>query len=426
MRKALPAAPPAAPGSLAAALAAIPDPRRPYGWRPEYPPLPLVALLQLAVAAILCGARSLAAIAQWGRERVEDDPELLTALGLPPGRSPCVATVHRVFKALDVDAFEQAVQGWLARSEVEPTDALALDGKTLRGTQGGGQVPGVHLVAAYAHQAAVVLAQLRSEGKGHEVAAARQVLATVPLEGRLVTGDALLTQREVCTDVVGGGGDYLLPVKDNQPTLRADLEAAFSLWQATGPTGLGTPVAPAWLEQDLAARGGCFSAVAEVAPKPAHGRREARLLWALADPELNAYVGSAGTVGQPWPHLQQICRVERRRTLLRGGRVLKHEAEVSYAVTSRPPEHADATQLLQGLRGHWGIENKVHWVRDVTLDEDRSQVRSGAAPEAFATCRNLALTLLRRRGCENVAAALRTNASRPYLAVALVRSAGLT
>src|SRR5918911_48630 len=105
----MPQAPPGWPGSLAAALAAIPDPRRPYGWRPERAPLPLVGLLQLAGAGPLCGCRSLYAIAQWGRERVEDDPGLLVALGLPPGRSPSVATLHRVFKALDVVAFEQAL-----------------------------------------------------------------------------------------------------------------------------------------------------------------------------------------------------------------------------------------------------------------------------------------------------------------------------
>ena len=106
MRKPLPQAPPAAPGSLAEALASVPDPRHPYGWRPQYPPIPLVALLQLAVTATLCGARSLYAIAQWGRERLEDEPELLESLGVPPGRSPSVATLHRVFKALDVAAFE--------------------------------------------------------------------------------------------------------------------------------------------------------------------------------------------------------------------------------------------------------------------------------------------------------------------------------
>jgi len=227
MRRALPMLPPAPPGSLAAALVQVPDPRRPFGWRGDYPPIPLVALLQVAVAAMLCGSTSLNAIAQWVRERVEDDPALLTALGLPPGRMPCVATFHRIFKALDVAAFERAVGEWLQASGVAPTDALAVDGKALRGVARPG-VPAVYLVGVYAHAAQTVIAQLRTDGKGHELAAVRQLLGEVPVVGRVVTGDALLTQRDLCRQIVQGGGDYLLPVDENQPSLRADLDAAFS------------------------------------------------------------------------------------------------------------------------------------------------------------------------------------------------------
>jgi hypothetical protein len=156
--------------------------------------------------------------------------------------------------------------------------------------------------------------------------------------------------------------------------------------------------------------------VSRVEPKVRHGRQEARMLWALHDPDQNAALG--------WPHLAQICRVERRRATIRGGRVVKTEVEVSYAVTSLPPERAGASALLRLLRGHWGIENGAHHVRDVTFDEDRCQVRSGAAPEAFAACRNLASALLRRAGHANIAAALRTHAGRPRQAVVLVASAG--
>ena len=226
-RKALPVGPPAPAGSLAEALGAVPDPRRPYGWRPECPPLPLVGLLQLTVAATLCGARGQSAVAQWGRERLEDDPGLLEALGLPAGRSPCVATLHRVYKALDVAAFEAVLGGWLARTGVKPWDRVAVDGKALRGSDGE-TVPGTYLVAAYAHAAGAVLAEVRTAGKGHELAAAKAVLKDVPLEGCLVTGDALLTQRDLCEQVVADGGDYLLPVDDNQPALLADAAAAFS------------------------------------------------------------------------------------------------------------------------------------------------------------------------------------------------------
>ena len=254
MPKPLPAAPPAPPGSLAAALAAVPDPRRPNGWRPDRPPLPLVGLLQLAVAAMLCGARSLYAVAQWGRERVEDDPTCLVPLGLPPGRSPSVATLHRVFKALDVAAFERALGAWLAGSGVAPDDALALDGKALRGIHGD-EVPGVHLVAAFAHRAGAVLGQAASPGKGQELAAAKALLADLPLTGRPVTGDALLTQRDVCVQVVAGKGDYVLPVDDNQPALLAAVAAAFSPLAGDGAGRLGAAAGAAVAEGRTSAAG---------------------------------------------------------------------------------------------------------------------------------------------------------------------------
>jgi hypothetical protein len=184
-------------------------------------------MLQVAVAAMLCGARSLYAAAQWARERVEEDAEALVPLGLPAGRHPSVATLHRVFKRLDVVAFEQVLGAWLERTGVERVSALALDGKTLRGIHGDA-VPGVHLVAAYAHECGVVLAQVAAPGKGHELAAATTVLATVPLQGRVVTADALLTRRARCKQIVRRRGDYLLPVDADQPTLLAEIAEAFS------------------------------------------------------------------------------------------------------------------------------------------------------------------------------------------------------
>jgi DDE_Tnp_1-associated/Transposase DDE domain len=238
MVKAMPSMLPAPRGSLAEALAAVPDPRRPYGWRPEYPPIPLVALLQVTVAAMLCGSVGQTAIAQWVRERAEDDSDLLVALGLPAGRTPCVATFHRVFKALDVVAFEQALGTWLEQTGVPAGDALAVDGKAVRGVERDG-VPGVYLVSVYAHAAETVIAQLRTAGKGHELAAARTLLGQTAVAGRVVTGDALLTDRALCAQVVAAGGDYLVPVDENQPSLRADLAAAFSPLAVDGPGRLG-------------------------------------------------------------------------------------------------------------------------------------------------------------------------------------------
>lgn len=225
--KVVPPGPPAAAGSLAEALGALPEVRRPYGWSPGRSPLPLAGMLQVAVAAMLCGARSLYAVAQWARERVEEDAEALVPLGLPAGRSPSVATLHRVFKRLDVAVFEQALGAWLERTGVQRVSALALDGKTLRGIHGD-EVPGVHLVAAYAHEAGTVLGQVAAPGKGQELAAATAVLETVPLTGRIVTADALLTQRAQCEQIVRRGGDYVLPVDRNQPSLLEEIEQAFS------------------------------------------------------------------------------------------------------------------------------------------------------------------------------------------------------
>jgi len=155
-------------------------------------------------------------------------------------------------------------------------------------------------------------------------------------------------------------------------------------------------------------------------PKARHGRRETRRLWALADPELARYLGSGGQHATAWPHLQQVCRVERERVHIRRGQILRTEVEVTYAITSRAAERAGAAELLCANRRHWRIENGSHWIRDVVLGEDACLIRSGAAPQAVAACRNLTLALLRRAGYPCIAAALRTLAARPAVAVALV------
>jgi hypothetical protein len=182
---------------------------------------------------------------------------------------------------------------------------------------------------------------------------------------------------------------------------------------------------PRWLQRDLAERGGRISWFLDASPKPRHGRREIRVIWALADPDQNAYVGSSGTHGTPWPHLRQIGAVERHRLHVRRGQIIATESEVRYYVTSLPPERADATALLALARGHWGIENRLHHVRDVTFEEDRSQMHASAVAHTFAACRNLAIGLLRLSGATNIAAALRTFAARPADAAVLVLSTGL-
>lgn len=141
-----------------------------------------------------------------------------------------------------------------------------------------------------------------------------------------------------------------------------------------------------------------------------------RLGWVLADPARTAYAGSAGTVGAAWPQLPPGCRIERPRTLLRRGPVVKVTREGTSAVTSRGPERARAAAGAAGLRGHWGIETRTPGVREVPFDEDRAPLRSGAAPPALAAGRNRAVALLRRDGQANIAAALRTDGGRPRAA----------
>ena len=189
-------------GSLRAALQTLPDVRRAQG-----KVHPLDAMLALTVCAMMCGCRSLYAISQRGREC---DPAIRVALGLRAERGPSVATLHRAFRRLDHAAFERVLGQWFMAQGLglPPDDALAIDGKTLRGIHGE-EIPGVHLVAAYAHQTRVVLAQAETVGKGHELAGVQAVLAALPrrlLSGRVVTGDALLATRALCWQIVRKGG----------------------------------------------------------------------------------------------------------------------------------------------------------------------------------------------------------------------------
>lgn len=212
------------PVTLAEALKTIPEFRRQHLREHE-----LYAVLQIAVAAMLCGSRSPYAVAQWARERFVDAPELLEALGCKPGKYPSHPTIHRVFAGLDVEAFERALGEWLsglAQRGLKPDDLLAVDGKTLRGIHGE-ELPGVHLVAVYAVHSDRVLAQMTAGGKGTELNAVKGALSQVDLAGKVVTGDALQTQRDVCEQIVGGGGDYLFPLKENQLTLLSDVRDAF-------------------------------------------------------------------------------------------------------------------------------------------------------------------------------------------------------
>ena len=164
-----------------------------------------------------------------------------------------------------------------------------------------------------------------------------------------------------------------------------------------------------------------MTAVTRGAPPGRPGRRATRQRWALTDPALHARAGAGGGPEPPWPHLRQVGRVRRQRVQVQTG---ESQEEGSDAITSLGPAQADAAHLLDMPRGHWGIENKLHWVRDVTFDEDRCSIRRGAAPQAMAACRQLVIALGRRAGQTNVAAAVRTFGGRSSAAIALVASAG--
>ena len=206
--------------SLMELLEGIHDPRRARGKRH-----PLPALLGLAVVAMLAGMTSSEAIVPYGKER---GWEFLKHLGFTTKWGLCKATDSRVFRRIDVADFEAHVGAWI-QGRLGPGDAphIAIDGKTARGSRDG-DTPGVHLVSAYAPDVKAVLAQLRVDAKTNEPKAALELLGVLPVKGKVLTGDALFTHRDVCAAVLDGGGDYVLPVKENQPTLSQDIAAVFA------------------------------------------------------------------------------------------------------------------------------------------------------------------------------------------------------
>ena len=204
--------------SLLEELATVPDPRSRKGRLH-----PLRAILSLTVVATLAGCKSLDAIAQFGRDR---GTALAHALGFTRGKTPNKSCLSKLFRRLDVAALEEALGRWiLGRLQHHGWDAIALDGKTARGSADG-DVPGVHLLTAYVPAAAAVLKQVRVDAKTNEHKAALKLLGVLPVGGKVVTGDAMFTHRDFAQEVRDQGGDYLLIVKDNQPELKAQIQAA--------------------------------------------------------------------------------------------------------------------------------------------------------------------------------------------------------
>jgi hypothetical protein len=188
--------------------------------------------LSLLVLAMLAGMRGLQGVVEFGRNL---SPDVVAALGFTRPKTLAKSTLSEILRAIDVDAFESTVGRWLqARAAEHGWTAMAIDGKSLRGSTGE-QLPAVHLVAGYAHEAQAVLAQLRVDGKTNEHKAALRLLGLLPLAGAVVTADAMFTHADFCREIRKADGDYLLAVKDNQPTLLRDIEAAFAADAAVSP-----------------------------------------------------------------------------------------------------------------------------------------------------------------------------------------------
>ena len=351
------------PGLLAA-LARVADPRLRRGVRHG-----LAVVLGLAVCAVLTGARSFTAIAEWAADA---DQETLARLGVR-GTVPCESTIRRVLQRLDADAFDDLAGQWAAertRPGPEQRRVIAVDGKTLRGSAHDGE-NGHHLLAALDHARGVVLGQAEVGAKTNEIPMFSTLLDRIAVGGAVITADAMHAQRGHATYLAGRDAHYLFTVKRNQPSLHAQLAAL--PWRQV-------PVAC-----DTRERG--------------HGRAERRILKI-----------TAVAAGLAFPHAAQAIQIVRRRRL---GRKKKWSAETCYAVTSLTVTQASPAELAAIIRGHWAIEDRLHWVRDMDFDEDRSQVRTASGPRVMAALRNLAITIFRLAGYASIAAALRYHARRP-------------
>jgi len=350
-------------------LAQVPDPRKRRGRRHA-----LSGLLAVGIAAVVAGSRSFAAIGQWAADA---GTEVLAVLGAARGPAE-ESTFRRAFTLVSADALDQVLGAWLYTRAVQAGGRLviAVDGKTVRGAKSrSGKAP--HLVAALAHGIGAVLGQVAVEEKSNEIPAVRDLLkAFADLAGAVITIDAMHTQHDTAKAIIGRQADYVMTVKANMPALHRQLKKL--PWAAV-------------------------PAVSAVSTD--HGRRARRTIKAALAPSWIEFDGAA-----------QVAQV--RRTVTRNG---KKTVEVVYLITS--DRNADPATLAAWIRGHWHIENKLHWVRDVTYQEDKSLVRTGNAPRVMATLRSLAISLLRLDGHANIAAANRHHARDPQRTLQLLQTA---
>lgn len=346
-------------------LGVVPDPRARRGVRHT-----VLSILLVTASAVLAGARSFAAIGEWAADAPQ---QVLEMLGTRRDRlhgmcqTPDEATFRRVLQAVDGDVLDTAIGAWLAGC-AGPVPVIAVDGKTVRGTCDETGQGGVHLLAAMAHDSGIVVSQREVGDKTNEITSFQPLLDTVDLTGAVVTADAMHTQRAHARYLVEErGADYVLTVKANQPNLFAQLD---SLQWDTIPL--------------------------HITENTGHGRCERRTIRVQPAPE-----------DLDFPHAAQAFLIERYVTDTTTG---THSAIAVLGITSRDATRADAPQIATYVREHWGIENKLHYVRDVTYNEDASQTRTRNGPRIMASFRNLAISTLRLAGNTNIAAALRHTA----------------
>ena len=362
--------------TLQGVFAAVPDPRKRRGLRYDLP-----FLLTCLVAALLSNCNSVAAVGQWCGEH-----RALLGRRYPHARflTPTGALFRWLLPRLSVAEFEWALAGWVrATRATREREALAFDGKTVRGAallQADGTRQAPHLLSVSGHESHETLIQVRVDGKTNEIPVAQALLPYLPLRGRLVTADALHTQTAFAQGVLDQGGDFLLSVKGNQPTLYADIALAFA---------------------DPASR--CSAPIRTTDRR--RGRTDVRSLRTTTS--LNTYITALPGVGQV---------AELTRTVTEKGKTTQ---DVVYLVTSCPPDRGCPAQLLTWIRGHWSIEARHH-VRDGAFGEDHSRLRHGHTPQIMAACRNLCITLLHRAARPEISAARRSLAYHPDQALALL------
>jgi len=357
-------------------LAEIPDQRESQGKRHA-----LAGMLALGCVATLCGYQNPNAMAEWGRNYGEKYAGLL---GFERHGYPATSSWYRILGQVDVEAVEAVLTDWCERVLAALTGpGVRIDGKTLRGSKRQG-ASNSHLLSAYAADIGLVLAQQGVDDKTNELGVIDDFLVGLALQGRVVTTDALLTQHTVASQIVEQGGDYVLPVKENQPLTHEAIAAWFE-----------RPAPYDWPNGE-----------ARVYEK-GHGRLTR---WQIeTSTALNDYL--------EWPGLAQVFKITCQVTFPKTGQTRLH---TRYGITSLTPDRASPADLLVFTRHHWAIENRLHWVRDVTFAEDRSTLRVGSTPQVMAILRNLALSLLHLQGLFHIASTVRRFAANPALAIAFV------